>query len=245
MGFLSALLLLAALQGCAGLALKPMCPSLQQCGRQQARQVPGAGNCLFISLAASLWWNSFGIHPDLQDHAFLDMVHSIRQTAVDTLQDPQVPTLLLEGTEEISRSRLVHLAAYEYNISPRAYCDRMRLPNTWGGGPEIVALSHALGRVIVVYEIDEQAVGSQTTSRQAADHHPLWSYLSGRSVPEPSSTAALNPALKVVACFGFPRNTAHQPLHILFTNSLACSTAGRPGSGQRADHFLPLFPCLV
>lgn len=185
------------------------------------------------------------MHPTQEPLASSSLLDVVRQTAVDTLQDPRVSTLLLEGTEEVSRSHLVRLAACQYNVSPGAYCERMRLPNTWGGGPEIAALSHALDRVIVVYEIDERVRGSRTTPRQSAGHHLFWTRLSDRFALGPSTPTAVSPVLKVVACFGFPRNTAQGPLHILFANAASCSAVGGPGSAQRADHFLPLFPCLV
>ncbi|CBZ53793.1 putative cysteine protease domain containing protein [Neospora caninum Liverpool] len=212
--------------------------------RMHAREVPGDGACLFASVAACLWWSAFETHADLNDPAFLDMIGSLRQLAVDTLQDTNVSTLVLEGDEVLPRSSLVNLAAADYNTTPAAYCERMRLPNTWGGGPEIVALSHALRRVIVVYEVHDPSLRSGNSQGSSAHcMHPVClgqlSSSDGTAQNAPNQTA-----LKVIACLGFPQNVAEEPLHILFTSSAACSTGLRPHAGQTADHFLPLFPAV-
>nr|PIM01233.1 putative cysteine protease domain protein [Toxoplasma gondii COUG] len=202
----------------------------------KAREVPGDGACLFVSVAASLWWNAFETHADLNDPAFVDMVGSLRQLAVDTLQDTNATPLALEGDEVLSRRTLVTMAAADYNMTPAAYCERMRLPGTWGGGPEIVAMSHALRRVIVVYEKHSPSMQSgDSQSGSAFDTHPH--RLSRPPATDSPSDSGQNPIkLKVVACLGFPENVAEEPLHILFTSSA--------GDGQAADHFLPLFPVV-
>ncbi|PFH37272.1 hypothetical protein BESB_037300 [Besnoitia besnoiti] len=209
-------------------------------------QVPGDGACLFTSLAACLWWASFGTHPKFEDRVFLDMIDFIRQLAVDTLQDARIVALALEGDEVISRQSLVELAASGYGVSPEAYCERMRLPTTWGGGPEIIALSHALGRVIVVYEVaDQLSMTRDPPDLTLAPRGQTIGYGQTLGTCTGSPDTESYQVLKIAACLGFPHNITEDPLHILFARSAACTNGIRPSGGQPADHFLPLFPCLA
>ena len=59
----------------------------------------------------------------------------------------------MEGGENTTTNGLLATVAEHYNISSIKYCSNMRLRHTWGGGPEIVALSNALKRPIHVYEL--------------------------------------------------------------------------------------------
>lgn len=62
-------------------------------------------------------------------------------------------TLHLGGCETITTSELVSMAAQQYNTTAASYCEGMRLPAEWGGGPEIVALANLLRLPIHVYEL--------------------------------------------------------------------------------------------
>ncbi len=61
--------------------------------------------------------------------------------------------LFLQGNEYLYRDDLLHVAASQYDLTGREYCDLMRKDGVWGGGPEIVAISNYLARPIHVYEL--------------------------------------------------------------------------------------------
>lgn len=115
------------------------------------RQVPGDGGCLFHAIAAVLCFEQSGSHMDF-DTAMKNVSSCLRQLSVDTLMREDL-VLVMEGDENTTTSDLLHTVADHYNISVKKYCSNMRLFHTWGGGPEIVALSNALQRPIHVYEL--------------------------------------------------------------------------------------------
>jgi hypothetical protein len=86
------------------------------------------------------------------DGAMMNMSTCLRQLSVDTLLREDL-VLVMEGNENTTTAGLLQTVAEHYNISARKYCANMRLCHTWGGGPEIVALSNALERPIHVYEL--------------------------------------------------------------------------------------------
>lgn len=114
------------------------------------RQVPGDGSCLFHSIAAWLSYIKFDKHLDF-DHKMRSLSSRLRRLAVDTLI--QNRTLMLENGEEISSFGLLDLVAEHYNITAHEYCQQMLDTKTWGGGPEIVALSNHFQCPIHVYQL--------------------------------------------------------------------------------------------
>ena len=51
-------------------------------------------------------------------------------------------------------SELLEITANNYEMSPLAYCERMRHEKTWGGKPQLIALCNFLRRPIHVYVLD-------------------------------------------------------------------------------------------
>lgn len=94
------------------------------------------------------------------------MIFSI-QLAVSTLEDISGPPLQLEGGETISRQDLLTTAAVQQELTEDGYCEWLRSPNAWGGGPEIVALSNALKRPIFVYEVLSQSSPSRPSRQRS------------------------------------------------------------------------------
>ncbi len=74
------------------------------------------------------------------------------QTAVSVLSDGN-RVLHLNENETITCQDAVKLCADEYNMTCQEYLVRMKRPEVWGGGPEIVALSNELKLPIYVYEL--------------------------------------------------------------------------------------------
>lgn len=72
--------------------------------------------------------------------------------AVNVLEN-RTTALNLEGSENSTSSEILNLISKHYNMSPSEYLELMRLNTSWGGGPEIVALSNFLERPIFVYEL--------------------------------------------------------------------------------------------
>jgi len=116
------------------------------------QQVVGRGDCLFHAIAVGLAFDE-GLHLDMDDARIAQRATELRALAVDTLTaQPQRP-LNVEGKQEVTAAEIVTAAAEQYGFpSGSAYCEAMRKPRVWGGGPEILALVNALERPIHVYE---------------------------------------------------------------------------------------------
>mmetsp|Transcript_7031 Transcript_7031/g.7143 ORF Transcript_7031/g.7143 Transcript_7031/m.7143 type:complete len:311 (-) Transcript_7031:578-1510(-) len=122
-------------------------------------QVPGDGDCLFYSLAVCI--RSLEEKDNLPsfDGQLSELSSSLRKISVEVLSDSK-RSLYTEGIERNSATELVEmgirgLAAYGGygQMSRSEYLQQMLLPNTWGGGPEIVALSNYYERPVHVYEL--------------------------------------------------------------------------------------------
>ena len=74
------------------------------------------------------------------------------QTAVSVLSEEN-RVLYMNANESISCRDAVKLCADEFNVTYQEYLSRMKLPEVWGGGPEIVALSNELKVPIHIYEL--------------------------------------------------------------------------------------------
>lgn len=99
-------------------------------------------------------------HSQTQQH-YTDFDRDVRQTssrlrdlAVRTLRSPNCSFVLqADDNSTISSSDLLQMVAQEYNMTADDYCANMLQPETWGGGPELMALAHALETPIHVYEL--------------------------------------------------------------------------------------------
>lgn len=120
--------------------------------RFHIRQVPGDGGCLFHSLAVCVRFLRDKSHPVYFDIDLRKLSDKLRQTSVKILRTPGL-CLAMEGGEEIISSELLKMVSANYNMTDGEYLQQMLVANTWGGGPEIVALSNHLKRPIHVYEL--------------------------------------------------------------------------------------------
>ena len=123
--------------------------------RFNVRQVPGDGGCLFHSLAVCVKFQRDKDHPPFFDLKLRELSDKLREISVKVLRSPAL-CLAMESGEEITSSELLKMVAANYNISETEYLQQMLIPNTWGGGPEIVALSNHFKRPIHVYELHTQ-----------------------------------------------------------------------------------------
>lgn len=119
----------------------------------KVRQVPGDGGCLFHSLAVSIAFRRDKNHPECFDGKLREMSHRLRQLSIDVLSKAG-QWLVMEGTERITSNELLDMVANNYNMTAKEYLSKMGDASTWGGGPEIVALSNHFKRPIHVYELD-------------------------------------------------------------------------------------------
>lgn len=190
------------------------------------RQVPGDGNCLFHSLAASLSVAETGKHMNFT-FSFCDRSTSmrLRQRAIDVLSKRPLRKLFLQGDEYLQASDLVQTAASQYSITGDEYCRLMRKDGYWGGGPEIVAISNALRRPIHIYEL----AAATTVHELPYSNQGFW---------KKSKTKSFQ--LRRMACFGSPKFDFREPLHILSADSRFPDVP--PGRHLSCgNHFLALF----
>ena len=116
------------------------------------RNVPGEGSCLFNSLAACITYRLQRRHLDFESLDFKELALRLRQQSIQVLRDEN-RTLYLEDGLEVEADKLLNLTAMHYKTTKNEYCEKMKLESTWGGGPEIVALSNELMLPIHVYEL--------------------------------------------------------------------------------------------
>lgn len=196
----------------------------------RGRQVPGDGACLFHALSAGLWFSMNGTHHPMDRKPLREQSLSLRQAAVDVLEDSRDPWLYMGDRERLRASKLLQLAAEQCGQSPREYCHKLRKPHAWGGGPEIVALSNALRRPIHVYELlwavadlDDHD-DDDDELRSLRRRSPRW-------------------CLKCIAEFGSPRfEKKTPPVHILSCDSRFPNLSPEQMLDQ-GNHFLLLFDC--
>lgn len=175
----------------------------------RVKQVPGDGACLFNALAVAVQYLHNGMHSDF-DNKTAVLAAALRTCAVGRLSQRQTP-LFLGGTEYVSSEDLLAMAAIELNTTVDEYIDLMSQPHTWGGGPEIVAISNILRRPIHLYTVH---------------YSRLWPF---------------RYYIKKSICFGeFTNTSACKPLRVLYTDGrFPHLTPWR--DKLNADHFLALF----
>lgn len=120
------------------------------------RQVPGDGSCLFNAIAISISHEFTKKHFEF-DKNMKKMSMKLRKLAVEVLLNPN-EKLHMEGDECITSNDLLDLIASHYNTSGEEYCNNMLKEKTWGGGPEIVAISNRMRRPIHVYELVAEGI---------------------------------------------------------------------------------------
>ena len=202
----------------------------------QVRQVPGDGNCLFHSIAATL----SVVEPPYQHLQFGSnyakrKCHQLRQRAIQYLQDKMKnkrTVLFLQGCDSLHACDLVQHASSQYNLSQEEYCTIMKQNGVWGGGPEIVALSNALRRPIHVYELSTTTATSPNNNNQQNNNNALL-FLNRKKQQKVF-------IFRRLACFGSPKFDSKEPLHILSADSRFPNIS--PGKQLKSgNHFLALF----
>ncbi|KAL8435763.1 hypothetical protein ACSSS7_002245 [Eimeria intestinalis] len=166
------------------------------------------------------------------------------QLAVETLEDGGVEGFVMEGSECVDRQQLLQLVSQQYHCEPAVYCSRMRMQTTWGGGPEILALAHALRRPIAVYTV--QGASSHEARAAAPANDPMQRTLL-RLLQQPQQQQQnqqqqqqREAEVRLCKVFGWREGCQEEPLHLLFIN--AGDLEGLGGLGGEANHFVPLHP---
>eukprot|EP00597_Dinobryon_sp_UTEXLB2267_P007090 CAMPEP_0170084554 /NCGR_PEP_ID=MMETSP0019_2-20121128/19716_1 /TAXON_ID=98059 /ORGANISM="Dinobryon sp., Strain UTEXLB2267" /LENGTH=310 /DNA_ID=CAMNT_0010300689 /DNA_START=230 /DNA_END=1159 /DNA_ORIENTATION=+ len=175
------------------------------------RQVPGDGGCLFHSLAVCCSYLKYGKHIEFDDHERL-LSSYLRNISIDVLR--KNTTVVMEFGQTLSTETILNMVSKMYNLSANEYCESMYRSSTWGGGPEIVALSNYFQRPVHVFQL-------------ATTKSPFLRSQFG---------------LKICARFGSPDFDHRAPLRILCADGRFPHIS--PGQQKEVgDHFLALFPC--
>lgn len=115
------------------------------------RQVPGDGSCLFHSICSCVTFMRFRRHMKF-DRKMYNLSTSLRHIAVNALVSNQ--TMCIENNDIIDGQSLLSMASDQYNLTKNEYCRIMLDPKTWGGGPEIIALSNFFHCPIHIYQLN-------------------------------------------------------------------------------------------
>lgn len=115
-------------------------------------QVPGDGGCLFHSLAVCIRFLEDRRRPPSFDAEQRELSNNLRKKSVEVLRSPDI-RLFTEDGDDILSSQLLKMAADDCKMSGDRYIQKMLIPTTWGGGPEIIALSNHFKTPIHVYEL--------------------------------------------------------------------------------------------
>lgn len=115
-------------------------------------QVPGDGSCLFHAIAR-------GLHKLSETTPCDDTAIMLRAAAADVLE--QHNGVLFAGSQHECQTwkcaDIIEMMEKEYCLKRGTYCQCIRDPNVWGGGPEILALSNYLSIPISVYDLKNNA----------------------------------------------------------------------------------------
>jgi hypothetical protein len=85
------------------------------------------------------------------DWRLRNLSQKLRYLAVNSLKENA--TMVLEHGEVIESTVLLQMISDVYEMQPQEYCAQILDPRTWGGGPEIVALSNHFKCPIHVYQL--------------------------------------------------------------------------------------------
>jgi hypothetical protein len=162
------------------------------------RQVPGDGGCLFHAITAWITYLQTGNHMDF-DWRMRNLSQKLRHLAVRSLQKQNI-TYVLEHGEVIEPTALLEMISEVYGLQPAEYCSQLLDPRTWGGGPEIVALSNHFKCPIHVYQLS-----------------------SDRKYYNPFAKPAFK--LEVCAKFGSPNFDDKEPITLLCADGRFAGTA--------------------
>jgi hypothetical protein len=156
-------------------------------------QVPGDCACLFYSLAICIRFVQDKSQPPLFDVKLSELSASLRKKSVDILTDSSKILYMGQGAVILS-SKLLEAVTAKYKISEEDYkvpiqtTKSLLLHNTWGGLPEIIALSNHYKVPIHVYELHSSGISQDQFQ------------------------------LKILAKFGSPFFDSKSPLQILFAD---------------------------
>ncbi|GFH52695.1 hypothetical protein CTEN210_09171 [Chaetoceros tenuissimus] len=131
------------------------------------KQVPGNGSCLFYALASSLLYLKKG-DAKMEWKVIEEKAKQLRYLAVRTLQNPNL-VLTISKEDRIKSSDLLSAVAASFGMNSEQYLANMNRSRCWGGGPEIIALSHALKCSICLYHIRHWKASSTTMATTNED----------------------------------------------------------------------------
>lgn len=227
----------------------------------QVRQVPGDGGCMFHALATCLHFAETKEHFTDFDPEIRKISTRLRQLAVKTLQSPSCSFVLQSqeqeagkssGTSIISSDKLLKLVAQQYNTTAEGYCTSMLQSQTWGGGPELMALAHSLETPIHVYELQTKPYFPLKfyLKRTAIFDHiilPSTAISSTVSATSTASTAAKKTSIESSTIQHIDKKyhsikLTKPPLEILFTDGRFPHMYPWSKEQIEGNHFLALFP---
>ena len=176
----------------------------------KVQQVKGDGSCLFDSLSLTLsYLNTSKYHPST-DFSILSFSSHLRSLAIQILNQTN-QQLIINQNESISSRELLNLTSKLFHLTPNEYCQLMLQPYSWGGGPEIIALSNYFNCSINIYEVITKKNDSKLYFNKSFTFGPSNQQNKGKE------------------------------LNILFTNGKFPYLTSEEVKEAIADHFLPMF----
>ncbi|CAM9443846.1 unnamed protein product [Pylaiella littoralis] len=124
-------------------------------GAMVARQVPVNGNALFSAVAMSRWFIESGEHSKVSSPEIEAIAKDLRQKTLDYLTGAYKANdqIYLSGEQMAARPFVASQAKANGMADGDEYLKAMRDDTMWGGGGEVVGLTHVLKRPIHVYDL--------------------------------------------------------------------------------------------
>ncbi|CAM9948007.1 unnamed protein product [Ectocarpus fasciculatus] len=124
-------------------------------GAMVARQVPVNGNALFSAVAISKWFIESGEHPDASSPEIETIAKDLRQKTLDYLTKAykENAPIYMSGESMDARPFVAAQAKANSMADGDEYLQAMRDDTMWGGGGEVVGLTHVLKRPIHAYDL--------------------------------------------------------------------------------------------
>eukprot|EP00904_Undaria_pinnatifida_P005034 jgi/Undpi1/1660/HiC_scaffold_11.g05050.m1 len=124
-------------------------------GAMVARQVPVNGNALFSAVALSEKYLDTGEHAAIASPEIEAEAKDLRQRTIDYLTRAykENDQIYLQGEQMAARAFVAAQARANGMVDGDEYLKAMRDDTMWGGGGEVVGLTHVLKRPIHVYEL--------------------------------------------------------------------------------------------